>query len=232
MRAFAHLSATELRLLGRDPGSLFFMVAFPLMLLFLNSGSKTPGNFIPGYLAMILAIGGMAALPGIVATYRERKVLRRLATTPMSPLALLAAQVAAQLVMGLGGAILVVGVGMAALGVQAPDNPAALALAFFMSSLMTCSIGFVIAAVAPRARVADLLGLLVMFPMIFLSGAAVPRSGLPDTVRALGEYLPLTQGVTALAESWSGTPTVLPLLILTGIITICTAIAATLFRWE
>ncbi|MFI6292506.1 ABC transporter permease [Nonomuraea sp. NPDC050790] len=232
MRAFVQLSANELRLLGRDPGSLFFMVAFPLMLLVLNSGSDRLEVFLPSYMAMILAIGGIAALPGIVATYRERKVLRRLAVTPISPVMLLGAQVAAQMVMGLGGSLVVVVTGMAVFGVAPPAHPLPLVLAFLLSALMTCAIGFVIAAVAPRARTADLLGLTVMFPMIFLAGAAIPREGLPDMLLKIGDYLPLTQAVTALRDGWFGTPAALPLLLLTGIIILCTAIAALTFRWE
>jgi ABC-2 type transport system permease protein len=232
MKAFAHLSVTELRLLAREPGSLFFMVAFPSMLLVLNGGSNQLEIRVPGYLAMILAIGGISALPAILATYRERKVLRRLATTPISPFVLLTAQIVAQLAMALAGAAIVTGVGVIGFGVDLPAHPAPLALAFVLSALMCYAIGFVIAALAPRARTAELIGLLVMFPMIFLAGAAIPRGGVPEAMRAIGDYLPLTHAVTALRESWSGTPTLPPLLILSGIIVLGTAVAVALFRWE
>lgn len=232
MKAFVQLSVTELKLLARDTGTLFFMVAFPMMLLVLHTGDDHLDTLLPGYIAMVLAIGGLSALPGIVATYRERKVLRRLATTPVAPVTLLAAQVGAQLVMGIVGSAVVVGVGVLGYGIEPPAHPAALALAFLLCASMVCAIGFVIAAVAPRARIADLFGLLVMFPMIFLGGAAVPRDGLPESMREIGGYLPLTPGVTALRDGWLGTPTLLPLMILAGITVACTAVAAVLFRWE
>ncbi|MFC4113528.1 ABC transporter permease [Nonomuraea zeae] len=232
MRGFWRLSVTELRLLGRDPGSLFFMIAFPALLLVLNGANARPERFVPGYLAMIVAIGGLSALPGVVATYRERKVLRRLAVTPISPFAVLAAQVAAQFLMALAGAAVVIAVGALGLGMRAPAHPGPLALAFVLSVLMCCAAGFVIAALAPRARTADLLGLLVMFPMIFLAGAAVPGDWLPGELRELGEHMPLTQAVIAMRESWSGTPTLTPFLLLSGIIVLGTAVAAALFRWE
>nr|BFE79042.1 ABC transporter permease [Planobispora longispora] len=206
MKALTQLSMAEIRLLARDPGTLFFMIAFPLMLLILHTGSDGIGRLLPGYVAMILAIGGLSALPGIVATYRERKVLRRLATTPVAPVTLLAAQVGAQIVMGAVGAVIVVGAGVLGYGVELPAQPAVLAAAFLLCASMVCALGFVIAALAPRARVAELFGLLIMFPMIFLSGAAVPREGLPEGLRAIGGYLPLTQAVTALDGGWSGSP--------------------------
>ncbi|MFC4058884.1 ABC transporter permease [Planomonospora corallina] len=234
MKAFALLSAAELRLLARDPGSLFFMVAFPLMLLILNSGGEGPEIeiFLPGYIVMILAIGGLSALPATVATYRERKVLRRLAATPVAPLTLLAAQIGAQIVMGLAGSAIVVGVGVLGYGAGLPDHVAVSLLAFLLCALMLYALGFVIAALAPRAKAAELLGLLVMFPMIFLGGAAIPREGLSEELLRMGEHLPLTYAVTALRDGWFGSPGALPLLVLAGITVIGTAVAAVLFRWE
>ncbi|GAA2899087.1 ABC transporter permease [Nonomuraea rubra] len=232
MKAFTHLSASELRLLSRDPGTLFFMVAFPAMLLLLNGSNDNLEVFVPGYLAMVLAIGGVSTLPGVMASYRERKVLRRMATTPVSPFLLLTAQIAAQLVMALAGAAILIGVAVLGFRVALPTHPAALLLSFVLCALMCYAIGFVLAALAPRARTADLMGLLVMFPMIFLAGAAIPREGLPGELREIGEYLPLTHAVTVLRESWFGVPSAMPFLIVSAIIVLGTAIAVALFRWE
>jgi ABC-2 type transport system permease protein len=229
MRAFTALTATELRLLFRDPASLFFMMAFPLMLLVLKNGD---GGAVPGYIAMIAAIGGMGALPGIVASYRERKVLKRLAATPISPVLLLGAQLMAQVVAGLVGSLLLVVAAITVFGADAPGNVLMLAAAFLLCSMMVCSLGFVIAAIVGDTRGANLIGMLVMFPMIFLAGAAVPRNALPGSLRRIGDYLPLTPGVEALGKAWSGTAAVFPLLILAGIIVAATAVAAALFRWE
>jgi ABC-2 type transport system permease protein len=229
MKALTSLTATELRLLFRDPASMFFMMAFPLMLLVLKRGES---GAVPGYIAMIAAIGGMGALPGTVASYRERKVLKRLAATPISPVLLLAGQLAAQVVAALAGAVVLVVASIVVFDVEAPRNVLLLAGAFLLCSVMACSLGFVIAAVVRNTRGATLIGMLVMFPMIFLAGAAVPRKALPDSLRQIGDFLPLTPGVQALSDGWSGTAAVFPMVILTGIIVAGTAIAAALFRWE
>ncbi|MEV4568018.1 ABC transporter permease [Nonomuraea sp. NPDC049419] len=229
MRAFTALVTTELRLLLRDPASVFFMMAFPLMLLVLKRGDS---GAVPGYVAMIAAIGGMGALPGVVASYRERKVLKRLATTPVSPLLLLGAQLVAQVTAALAGSALLVVTAITAFGATAPRSVPLLALAFVLCSVTVCALGFVIAAVVGNARGANLVGMLVMFPMIFLAGAAVPRRALPDSLRQIGDFLPLTPGVDALTSAWSGTAALFPMMILAGIIVAGTAAAAALFRWE
>ncbi|MDF5754299.1 ABC transporter permease [Spongiactinospora sp. TRM90649] len=229
MKAFAALTATELRLLFRDPASLFFMMAFPLMLLVLKRGD---GDAVPGYIAMIVAIGGMGALPGIVASYRERKVLKRLATTPISPILLFGAQLVAQVVAGFAGSVLLVVAAVTLFGTPAPRDLPMLAAAFLLCTVMVCALGFVVAAVVRNTRGASLVGMLVMFPMIFLAGAAVPRRALPEPLRRIGDFLPLTPGVEALSGAWSGAAALFPLVLLAGIIVVATAVAAALFRWE
>ncbi|MEU6717042.1 ABC transporter permease [Nonomuraea sp. NPDC046802] len=229
MKAFTALTTTELRLLLRDPASVFFMMAFPLMLLVLKRGDS---GAVPGYIAMIAAIGGMGALPGIVAAYRERKVLKRLATTPISPVLLLGAQLVAQVVAALVGSTLLAAAAIVLFGAQPPANVLVLAVAFLLCSVTVCALGFVIAAVVRNTRGASLIGMLVMFPMIFLAGAAVPRKALPDSLRAIGDFLPLTPGVDVLNAAWTGAFAPFPMVILAGIIVAGTAVAAALFRWE
>jgi ABC-2 type transport system permease protein len=232
MSALLRLSVAELRLRSRDTGTVFFMAAFPLLLLVLNAGGgDRPERYLPGYIAMIIATGGLGALPGIVASYRERKVLRRLATTPVAPSTLLAAQLVAQVAAAAAGSALLVGVGALAYGMGLPAHPGQLLLAFVASALAMCALGFLTAAVAPTARAAEAIGLVVFFPMLFLSGAAVPRGALARTLAHLGARTPLGYAVTVLDQGWSGALHAFPLLVLAAIIVAAAALAARLFRW-
>jgi ABC-2 type transport system permease protein len=231
MSALLRLSLTELRLRARDTGTVFFMAAFPLLLLVLNAGGGRAERYVPGYIAMILAIGGLGALPGIVATYRERRVLRRLATTPVAPVTLLAAQLVAQVAAAAAGSALLVSVGAFAYGMGLPTHPGQLLLAFAASAMALCALGFLTAAVAPNARAAEAIGLVIFFPMLFLSGAAVPRGALSSTLAHLGAHLPLGYAVTVLDQGWSGGLHAFPLLVLAAIIVAAAALAARLFRW-
>ena len=188
---------------------------------------------VPGFVAMVLAEVGLTSLPGLLSSYRERGILRRLAVTPVSPTRLLAAQLLAHLAAATAGAALVVGVGMALFGLNPPRDPARLLAAYLLGALALLAIGSVVAALAPTPRVAEAAGLVVFFPMIFLSGAVVPRESLSDGMRRIGELLPLTPVVDGLRAAWDGSgPGLLTLAALAAILVVATAVAARTFRWE
>ena len=105
MTATVRLATVEWRLLRREPLVLFFGVAFPVILLVVF-GLATDGPdrdlgglslveaYVPILAAFNLAILGTSGLPTTLATYRERGILRRLATTPVAPWRMLSAQLA------------------------------------------------------------------------------------------------------------------------------------------
>jgi ABC-2 type transport system permease protein len=244
MRPLWKLTVTELKLFLREPAAVFFTLAFPLLLLWLNGGggnrprAELGGRGVmdvlaPGLVAMVLAEVGLTSLPGLLSSYRERGVLRRLAVTPVSPTRLLAAQLLAHLAAATAGAVLVVGVGMALLGLNPPRDPARLLAAYLLGALALLAVGSVLAALAPTPRVAEAAGLVVFFPMIFLSGAVVPRESLSEGMRRIGEVLPLTPVVEGLRAAWDGSgPGLLTLAALAAILVVATAVAARTFRWE
>jgi ABC-2 type transport system permease protein len=244
MRPLWKLTVTELKLFLREPAAVFFTLAFPLLLLWLNGGNgNRPRDELggrglmdvlaPGFVAMVLAEVGLTSLPGLLSSYRERGILRRLAVTPVSPARLLAAQLLAHLAAATAGAALVVGVGMALFGLNPPRDPARLLAAYLLGALALLAIGSVLAALAPTPRVAEAAGLVVFFPMIFLSGAVVPRESLSDGMRRVGQLLPLTPVVEGLRAAWEGSgPGLLTLAALAAILVVATAVAARTFRWE
>jgi ABC-2 type transport system permease protein len=244
LRPLWKLTVTEFKLFLREPAAVFFTLAFPLLLLLLNGGNGNRPRaelggrgvmdvLVPGFVAMVLALAGLTSLPGLLATYRERGILRRLAVTPVSPALLLAGQLLAHLAMATLGALLVVGAGMLLFGLNPPRDPGRLLAAYLLGGLALFAIGSVLAALAPTARTAEAAGLAVFFPMIFLSGAAVPRESLSDGMRRIGEVLPLTPVVDGLRGAWDGSgPGLLTLAVPAAILVVATTVAARTFRWE
>jgi ABC-2 type transport system permease protein len=161
---------------------------------------------VPGYTAMIIATSGLLPLSIGLAGYRERGVLRRFRVTPVSPLAVLVAPVLTVFVASALGMLLLALAGSLAFGLRFSGDPVAVAGAFVLCCAAFFSFGFVVSALAPNARAAWLVGSTLLFPMIFLSGAVVPKEILPPTVGALSSLLPLTHAVDLLRGAWIGAP--------------------------
>jgi len=245
VNALYKLVAVEVKLFLREPVSLFFVFALPLglMLVFGLPQRGSPGGsggqhseltFLPA-LALGLNIGMLAlfTLPMTLGIYRERRVLRRLATTPVHPALLLVAQVVVNLAMGVAGAV-VTAIGVRLLLDQpAPANVPGFVLAFLLGVACLFAIGLLIAALAPSARAAQSIGPALFFPLLFLAGAWLPRDQMPTVLARIGDYSPLGATVDTIGAAWAGNSPALPQLLALAVTAVAgSALAVRLFRWE
>ncbi len=240
------LVAMEARLFLRDPTALFFGVLFPpLLLAILGSipGFREPSKdlgglrvidvYVPIVMAFVLAMLALSLVPTVLATYRERGVLRRLATTPLPPGRLLLAQMVTSVTTALLTMILVIAVGALAFGVPMPKQVVGFLLALVLGSASVFAIGLVLAAVAPTGRAASGLGSVLFFPMVFFAGLYVPREVMPDVLRRIGDFTPLGATVQSLQDATNGAwPSGLHLAVMAAVTVVAGLAAARLFRWE
>jgi ABC-2 type transport system permease protein len=217
MKTLAKLTWIEVKLFAREPTAVVFAFAFPLVVLLVLAGvfgSEPDPNFggvagidyyVPGYLAVVIASIGLIGLPVHLASLRERGVLRRLRASSVSMTSVFGAQTAVNVAMAaLGGAVLLVAASLI-YDVHAPSSVAGVLLGFGVGALSFVALGFLIGSLAPTARAAQAIGLVLFFPMWLLSGAGPPRGVMTQTMRQLSDLLPLTRVVTAIQEPWLGT---------------------------
>jgi ABC-2 type transport system permease protein len=244
MTATVRLAAVEWRLLRREPLVLAFGLAFPLLLLVVM-GLATDGAdenlggltliqaYVPILIAFNLAMLGISALPAALANYRERGVLRRMATTPVPPWRMLAAQLAVHCVIATGAVIAVLIVASAAFDVDLPGSALGFVLAFVLTAAPMLAIGLVIGSIAPTARTASAIGTLTWFPLMFFAGLWIPREAMGDTLRSVSDLTPLGAGVGALQDAMAGTfPDAGHLAVMAAWALVAAALATRLFRWE
>jgi ABC-2 type transport system permease protein len=241
------LTATEFKLIMREPSAIFFVLVLPVVLVVifgLIPAMRKPDKAFGGLTAMqsffppmavtvALAIMAFSLLPTILATYREKGVLRRLSTTPAHPARLLAAQVAVNGVLAVVVTGLVMAVGRLAFDVPLPKRPLGFLAAVVLGALCLFAIGVVIAALAPTARAASILGSILFFPSMLLAGVYVPREELPHALQQVSGYTPLGATLQTLRDSWSGsTPRPAHLAIMAAYAVVAGLVAAGTFRWE
>ena len=132
---------------------------------------------------MIIGITGLMSITITMATYRENGILRRLRTTPVSPLVVMAAQVIVVFAMtGLGMLLLVVA-GKLVYHVRFEGNVFSMLGGFVLSSLSFFGIGFILAGTMPTARTAQIVAMVLLYPMLILSGAFCPLKMMPAAVQ-------------------------------------------------
>lgn len=106
---------------------------------------------------------------------------------------------------------------------------------FVLSSLSFFGIGFILAGTMPTARSAQIAGMVLLYPMLFLSGAFFPVELLPATVQKVSAFMPLTYVVNLLRGLWTGQPWGNYLLdtgVLAGMLLLGIIVSVKTLRWE
>lgn len=247
MSGFWKLTLSEFKLYLREPIGTFFTLAFPLMMLFLFGsiygneptpyfdGRGTVDASVPAYMAMIIGTVGLLSVAIQMATYREKGVLRRYRATPLRPQVLLGAEVLVNFFMTLLGTVLLVVAAVLVYGLRFEGNVLSVLGAFVLSALSFFAAGFLIAGLASTARVAQVVGMVVFYPMLFLSGASIPVQQFPETLRLFSRFLPLTHVVTLLQGLWFGASWgehLTELIVLGSMLVVSVFVSAKTFRWE
>jgi ABC-2 type transport system permease protein len=246
MRIFVKMTVSELRLFLREPQQVFFALAFPsILIVILGSipafrepsadlgGLRVIDLYVPIAVALILAMLALQVTPLVLATYRERGVLRRLATTPARPVTLLGAQLALSLLTAVVSTALVLVIGRLGFGVHLPASSGSFLVAFLLTGAAVFALGLFIAAVAPGGKAANGIGTLLFFPSMFFAGLWTPREAMPRILQRIGDFTPLGAGERALHEATTGHwPSLISLTVLVGYFVVFGFAAAKTFRWE
>ncbi|MEV5751158.1 ABC transporter permease [Actinoallomurus sp. NPDC052308] len=242
----AKLTYLELKLFTREIVLPAIVLLLPLALLlgfgFQPGANKAQhdlgGQTTAEYMAALgvgiaLAILGLTVLPATLASYREKGVLRRMATTPVRPAYLLIAQVLLYAVMAVVVVALMITAARVLFGTPVPERFPAFLAAVVLGLAALFGIGLVIAAVAPSAKAGNGIGMVLFFPSMFLGGVYIPREQMPDALRAIGDYTPLGATLKTMRDSWMGTePRLAQLAIMAAYALVAGLAAAKLFRWE
>ncbi|MFC8724909.1 ABC transporter permease [Streptomyces bacillaris] len=236
----------ETRLFLREPGSLFWILAFPSVLLVILGfvpAFKEPQEglgdrrvidlYVPISVLLAMIMSGLQAMPPVLTAYRERGILRRMSTTPVRPSAILTAQITLHGAAALGSALLVVLVGRIAYGVELPGHLPGYLLALLLAVTVVLAMGATICALSRTTKAATAVGSVAYLAMMFTAGVWVPVQVMPDTLRRIVQATPFGSASQALDQAASGA---WPSWAYLGVVALWTVVlgsaAARLFRWQ
>ena len=225
MKRYLALTKTELKLFLREPFSIVFVLAFPLMMMLLLSSvfgndeadandmengilvwnGVTPASYYTAAsVAGIVAALGFMTLPTRLTGYREQGILRRFRASSVSAPAIVAAQLTLAAVMFVAGTVLMAVVARFVSDVDLPDDVLGVVVALLLGTTAFGAIGVLLTALLGSSRSAQGIGLLLFIGSWLISGTAPPRAVLPGGLRDFGGAMPLGQLVDAIQDPWFG----------------------------
>ena len=251
MRTLFKLSWVEIKLFVREPITVIFTLALPVIFLFVmggvfgNEADTGDGGivvfrgvgpldyYIPAYFALVIMAIGTVALPVHLAGYRERGILRRLRASSISIWSVLGSQIIVSLIIAVIGSLLILVMGLLVYSPNLPQSPGLLVPAFLLGLLCFTALGFFLGAVLPSTRSAQGLGLILFFVMMILGGAGPPPEVLTGAMDIVGKITPLRHVIIMLQDpslgfGWNQNAS----LIVAGETIVLTGLAYRFFRWE
>jgi ABC-2 type transport system permease protein len=194
----------EIRSFFRQRDQVIFTFALPVILLvifgqiFHGNIGHTDISFRQYFAAGIIATGIMSVtfvnLGVAIAVERDSGVLKRLAGTPMPAAAYFAGKAISALVIAALAVAVVVGAGVALLGLRLPDTAGKwLTLGWvFLLGVVTCSLlGIAVSSIPRSAQSASAVINLPYLVLSFISGVYFVFSGLPQGLQHVAALFPL-----------------------------------------
>jgi ABC-2 type transport system permease protein len=205
----ARESGNLLRSLWRNRSGAFFTILLPVTLLVFFGAINRDGTvqlvphgpqisyttfFTPGMLAMAIMASAFTSLVIGLTVMRDNGQLKRLRGTPLPPWAFFTGQVVSRLVLIVVEAVLVLGLGRLLFHVSLPPSATAwatFALIALLGAATFTAVGVAYTRLVANADSAPALTQAAFLPLLFLSGAWFPISGLPHWLSSLANAFPL-----------------------------------------
>jgi ABC-2 type transport system permease protein len=214
--AAGRLIRAEARLMLRDPLTLTFVFAFPVVTMLIIGGSfgTTPDPafdgvnpahwYVASYLTVIIAAVGLVTVPVHLASYRERGVLRRFAAAGFPRYSFALAELVIGLVTIAAAAALLLAVAAPVYGIPTVARWGPVIAGLVAGSVGFVSLGVLLGSLLPSARSAQAVGLLLFFPSFLLGAGGPPPHVMGSALQHVASVLPLTLVTNSVRVPWLG----------------------------
>ena len=188
----------------RNPASLFFTVAFPVILLLIfatvfggqtvdvRGGIKTTTYYVPAIITLSIISATMQSLAMSLVIAREDGRLKRSRGTPMPPWVFIAGRIGNSIVVALMMLALIAVIGRLLYGVAIPwSQLPAILITLVIGAAAFCCLGIALTAAIPSQDAAAPIVNALLLPLYFLSGVFIPDDQLPNGVVHFADAFPI-----------------------------------------
>jgi ABC-2 type transport system permease protein len=167
----------------------------------LISGVASSFEFLaPGFMALTVITGSLQGVASAISREKEQGTMDGLLASPIPHVSIILGKVAAQTVRGLIQGFLILGLSMILFGVQIYGSPIIMFFVLLLGTASFVGVGIILTAVAPDQETAQMMTMLLQFPMMFISGILFPLDQLPGWLQYIGKALPLYYAADALRK--------------------------------
>lgn len=145
---------------------------------------------VPGLIGFAILVNPMFSLVEISSLYKKNKLFKQLSLTPLTKMEWLTSKILWYIVLSASSFLLMAAVGIALFG--ANINLTVWLIPFLiLGPMLFSSLGMLIGTVTKNPETAGVIGNVVTFPMMFLSGTFFPIAFMPDYLQSVAHVLPL-----------------------------------------
>jgi ABC-2 type transport system permease protein len=245
MRLLGKMTWLEQKLFLREPLTVLFALALPLVILFVMGGvfgNEAAGDvyrgvgamnyYVPAYIALVTAAVGLISLPTHIASNRERGVLKRYQASGVPAWSVVTSEILVMLAIASVSAVVLITAAMPAYDVTSPNSPVLVVGGFLVVGLCFAAIGVLLGVVLPSSRAAQALGVLAWFVLLMLGGAGPPPEVLTGAMGSVGDFTPLRHAINVMQDGWLSLDPGNSWLIVAGVAIVCALASIRFFRWE
>ncbi len=145
---------------------------------------------VPGLIGFSILVSPMFSLVNISSEYKRIKLFKQLSLTPLTKIEWLASKVLFYILLSVISFLLMVAVGVFVFGAHV-----ALSLWLIpflvLGPMFFASLGMLVGTISKSTETASVVGNIITFPMMFLSGTFFPITLMPMYLRYFAHVLPL-----------------------------------------
>jgi ABC-2 type transport system permease protein len=212
---FAHQFRYDQKVFWRNPASVFFTVAFPVILLLIfatvfggktvdvRGGIKTTAYYVPAIITLAVFSATMQSLAMSLVIAREDGRLKRGRGTPMPAWVFIAGRVGNSIVTAVIMLVLLALIGGLAYGVHFPWGriPEILLILAVGAASFSC-LGIALTAAIPTQDAAAPIVNFLLLPLYFLSGVFIPDDQLPSGIIHFADIFPIRHFFLAFFDAY------------------------------
>jgi len=189
---------------------------------------------IPGLIGFSILTSPMFSMVDVTSSYRKEGLFRQLSLTPLTRGEWLTSRVLWYVVLTFAAAAIMLGIGIEGFGAHVSIGPGMLPF-LLAGPFFFVSLGMLAGSVAPTPESAAVIGNIITFPMMFLSGTFFPVSDFPPGLQTFAHVLPLyyvIDGMNQVMLFHNTTRAVTDLLVVVVAGVVVFLLAIRLFRWR